>query len=279
MHFFSPSSPEQVFDLLDEFGPGAVILAGGTDLLVKIRRTGSWPKALIWLGKLGGGGVCENNGNIIIGAMATAALLERRLVSQIPLLAVGAGQIGGAQIRNMATVAGNLANGSPAADMALCLLTLDAQVLLMSKTNRRSLPISDFFRGPGRTALQLNEIIYAISVPLPEPEMTQWFRKVGPRSRHFISRVAVAGTFRSYPEGGFAVRIGLGAVSPTPVRATAAESYLNSIDVPGEEEILTASLIASEEDCSPIDDFRSSAGYRRKVVKNLVRQFLQQGKN
>jgi carbon-monoxide dehydrogenase medium subunit len=279
VRFFAPTTEEEALSLLDSFAGRASILAGGTDLLVRIRRENVFPEAAISLGNLPWTEVAIAARVVRIGAMATATMLHRQLVNHVPALSSAAAQIGGAQIRNMATVGGNIANASPAADMALTLLALDADVKIVSPNGPRDVPLRKLLRGPGETSLRPTEVIRAISVPVAPSSERHWFRKIGPRSRHFISRVSLAGTVEPRANSGYRVRLALGAVAPTPVRARAAEEYLQSVATLGRREIDTAARLAAEDDCAPIDDFRGTARYRRTVVRNLVTQFLNETAN
>jgi carbon-monoxide dehydrogenase medium subunit len=276
VHFFAPTSEEEALKLLESFAGRASILAGGTDLLVQIRREKVFPEALVSLRNLHWTEVETTPQTVRIGAATTAATVCIQLNAKLPLLTTAAGQIGGAQIRNMATIGGNVANASPAADMALALLALDAELQIVSAKGSRTVTLGALFVEPGRTSLQPTEIIRAISVPVPRGTTRQWFKKVGPRSRHFISRVSVAGIVESGIGSGYRVRLALGAVAPTPVRAHATEEYLRSVSTLGTHEIDTAACLAAEKDCAPIDDFRGGARYRRMVIRNLVARFLQE---
>lgn len=276
MRFFAPTSKDEALKLLESFTGRASILAGGTDLLVRIRRENMFPEALVSLGNLHWTEVEKTPRTVRIGAATTATMLCRQLNASLPLLASAAAQIGGAQIRNMATLGGNIANASPAADMALALLALDADVQIVAPSGSQTVPLAALFVGPGRTSLQPTEIIRAISVPVPPGTTRQWFKKIGPRSRHFISRVSLAGTLETGSDSGLRVRLALGAVAPTPVRAHAAEAYLRTVSTLGTHEIDTAACLAAEKDCAPIDDFRGGARYRRMVIRNLVARFLEE---
>ncbi len=274
MRFLIPHTADEALRIKHELGSRARVLAGGTDLMVRLRRDRAWPEAILSLAALGWDTISSSNDSILLGATVTAADLSSSVVDDLSMLAKAAGEVGGAQVRNMATLGGNVVNASPAADMALCLLVLDTEVLIEARTNSRTEALSAFITGPGTTSLKVDELVRGFRLVPPDRSARQWFRKVGPRSRHFISNVAVAGMVRPRRDGEVDVRIGLGSVAPTPIRARCAEKYLNSLDSVGPDEIARAALLAAEEDCSPIDDHRASAEYRRRVVHNLVYQFL-----
>jgi len=273
MILLAPQSVQSLHTAL-EANTDATILAGGTDLLVKIRREQIYPDTIISLGSLGWNRIQRNQSTVEIGSMVTAAQLSTYDCSDVDVLSRAASQVGGMQIRNMATVGGNVVNASPAADMALALLALDADVTIMGRETERRVSLRDFFTGPGQTVLSTGEIVRSFQIPIRSNTTIQWFRKVGPRSRHFISRVALAavGTLEN---GTFSrIRIALGSVAPIPRRALQTERYLKTVKLLGENEIETAAKIASSEDCSPISDHRSSEEYRRRVVFNIIREFL-----
>lgn len=272
LEYHAPSCEPEALELRQTWGEEIWPLAGGTDLVVRARREG-WPRALLSLRHLPWRGIGVTPEGVVVGALTTATTLEREAPALLPLLASAASWHGGPQVRNRATVGGNIANASPAADMALALLVLDAQVELVSAAGARWVTLREFFVGPGHTILQPTELVRAVRVPPLPPDARCWFRKVGPRSRHFISRVAVAGLFSPGPPR--QVRIGLGAVGPTPLRALETERYLSGLDRLSEAEVEVAGSLASAE-CSPIDDVRASAEYRRHVVGVLVRRFVRE---
>ncbi len=175
-------------------------------------------------------------------------------------------------MRARATIGGNVANGSPAADLALCLLVLDASVEAVSVRGTRVIPLRAFFQGPKLTALADDELIRRILVPPHDPSARGWFAKVGPRARHFISRVALAGLFVPRSPS-VDLRIGLGAVAPTPIRAWDAERYAASCVTLGPSQRRTIVELARRA-CCPIDDVRASAAYRCAVAEVLVDRFL-----
>lgn len=273
VQYFAPRTERDAIDLRARFGAGVRPLAGGTDLLVSLRR-GVRPAAILSLRHLGWNRITREGATIVLGSTTTAAAIAREMGGALPLLAEAASWLGGPQVRNRATIGGNLANGSPAADLALCLVVLEAEVELVSVRGHRRLPVSEFMRGPKVTALADDELLRTVRVPVPDPASRPWFGKLGPRSRHFISRVAVAALLTPCADG-TNVRIGLGAVAPTPIRARGAERFASGQSRWGRREIEEAARLAAEE-CSPIDDWRASASYRRDLVRALVARFLRE---
>ena len=272
---------EDACALLAKHGAQAELLAGGTDLLVKMKLKNRLPRFLINVKRIPGlDGIRDGGDGLRIGALATAqAIQDSELVrARVPVLARTAGVLGTEQIRSVATLGGNLANASPSAEFGPPLLVLEASVRCLGRGGERTIPIGEFFLAPGKSALRQDEIITEIRVPaVPEHARCVYLK-------HSLRRmdVAMAGAAVYVQlEGDLCreVRIALGAVAPTPFRARAAEAVLRGKTLP--EDRAQAGLfdevarIASGES-SPIDDLRGYAGYRRKIVAMMVKQGLGQ---
>jgi carbon-monoxide dehydrogenase medium subunit len=275
MRFLSPKTLQELMASLQTYS-NSTILAGGTDLLVRIRRERIYPETIISLGALGWNAFRRTDGTVEIDSMVTAAQLLAYDCPELGVLSSAASQVGGAQIRNMATIGGNVVNASPAADMALALVALDADVTIVGPEGERRIHLHEFLRGPGQTTLSNVEVVRSFHIPVNNEISVHWFRKVGPRSRHFISRVALAAVGCKTKDRISSIRIALGSVAPVPLRAKHAERYLETAERIGEEEIETAARMASTEDCKPISDHRSSEEYRRRIVYNIVKEFLRE---
>jgi CO/xanthine dehydrogenase FAD-binding subunit len=256
---------------------GAVPLAGGTDLLVKLSRgAGRLPgfstPVLFLEGCAGLSGIGEAGGALEIGAMTRLAEIAGSPLVH-PALREIVLSIGGPGIRNAATLGGNICNASPAGDTLPFLYAFDAKVRLASPAGERSLPIREFVTGPGRTALRADEIFLRVVVPSWQPAVAYW-RKVGTRRANALTKVSIAG-FADRAGGRLSrVRIALGAVGPTVIRLTEAERLLEGTAV-GTGSAVPADLAAAAARGSvkPIDDQRSTAVYRAEVAGNLVREF------
>ena len=200
------------------------------------------------------------------------------LRAAFPALAQAAGQIGGWQIQNRATLGGNLANASPAGDSLPVLLALDATVVLASVRGLREIPYDGFHAGYRKTALQPGEIVARIRLPLPPAGTVQAFRKVGTREAQAISKVVVAMAGR-IEDGRIAeIRLAAGSVAPTPIRLRAAEDAVRG-QAPGSDAAHIADIadIAGREAAgavTPIDDVRSTAEYRRFALERVVRRMV-----
>jgi len=239
--------------------PGCRPLAGGTDLMVMLhaRTLRPEPRALLDLWSLGElRGIRHVNGALEIGAgeSYTGIIGSDMVRAQLPALVAAARTIGAAQIQNRGTLGGNLANASPAGDTLPVLLAHDAVVV----TDRRTIPIAEFFSGYRKTALAADELITAVRFPLDERVVR--FRKVGTRAAQAISKVVIA-VSRS------PARIAVGSVAEVPLRAAKAEAALANGDVEG-------AVVAVAEDVRPVDDVRSTAAYRRTVTQNVLRSLL-----
>ncbi len=265
-------------ELLDRLvEPGAAVLCGGTDLVVKMRGGLVSPRLLLDVSDLPDlRGIRETGGRVEIGAATTEAeILESEVVRRrFPILVSVLSQLGSVQIRSRGTLGGNLVNASPAADSAIPLLLLDAEVVALGKAGERRIPIESFFKGPGRTALALGEVVRAVSIPLGRADLLPSFHKIG-RRKALIIAIASLGALTTAKGGVLEeVRLAVGSVAPTPLRLRAVEAEVRGKRItPGlvaEARALTARLI------SPIDDVRASAAYRREVTADLVARHLEQ---
>jgi xanthine dehydrogenase small subunit len=255
--------------------PGEVRpVAGGTDVLVRAmdgRQDRSRLFDLTAIPELKG--IEERGGHLWIGAATThTEMMASPLVGRhLPALQPACRVIGGPQIRNRGTLGGNLANASPAADTVPPLYAADAVLELVSVYSRREVPIGDFFTGPGQSVLFPDELILGVRVPL-RPGVRGTFLRLGQRQAQAISKVsvAVAMTFRDgRPDW---VRVALGAVAPTVVRAPRAEAALMA----GGYEGLRQAKAAVKEEIAPIDDLRSTREYRREMAAVLLERAVRQ---
>jgi len=279
--YLAPTALVQALAALGGAG-GAVILAGGTDLMPQ-ENAGkvSDARTLLNIKRVEGlDGIAVDGGALVLGPLVTIAQLQRHpLVKQhAAMLADSADHFASQQIRNSATLGGNICNASPAGDTLPVLLALDAELELASLTRdgaiaRRRVVIDGFFTGPGRTRRGANELLTAVRLPLPPTGQVSTFYKAGTRPALDISTIAIA--FAATRDGAGrlqAVRLALGAVAPTPIRARQAEALL-------EGQVITAALAeqaaqAAAAEATPIDDVRASAWYRRELLHNLTRRIL-----
>ena len=268
-----PQSVADALKLLRDEGP-LVPMAGCTDLYVSLNFGTLKDTRFLNLWNLDALRKIELRGDLLtIGALATHSdLIRSPLVrARIPMLAAAAREVGGVQIQNRGTLGGNVANASPAGDTLPVLSAADAVVVLRSAAGTRRVAFSAFYTGYRQTIRRADELITAFEVPAIHG--AQWFRKVGTRAAQAISKIVVAGVAPSTRRSGRgsappgAVRIALGSVAPTVVRATRTEAALAGGSTLEEAQQILVDEIA------PIDDIRSTAEYRRRVAVNLLARF------
>ncbi|MBI4798088.1 MAG: xanthine dehydrogenase family protein subunit M [Desulfarculus sp.] len=272
-----PQSLSQALDLLEMHRASVRLLAGGTDLVPKLKVGALKVANLVSLqGVPGLGAVAFDEGQgLVIGGTArlaqVAALPEvKRLY---PGLAHACSVMATTQIRNMGTVAGNLANAAPSADTAAPLLAYDARVTATNKKGSRDIPLAQFFAGPGLSVLEPGEIITAITVPPPPPKSGSAYQRLSARSQVDICAVGVAASLSLDGQGRLAhCRLACASVAPTPLRCLEAEEMLSG-QAPGDD-LLDRAAQAAAAAAKPIDDMRASAAYRRQMVEVLSRRVL-----
>ncbi len=264
--------------MLKENGPGGHFLAGGTDLVIAIKEKGLVPKYIVDLKRIPSlSGIREEtDGSLTIGAMTTMRDVEISPVicRRYPFLAQSAAEVGSIQIRNRATVGGNMANATPSADVAPSLLVLGAKARINGTDGERLIDLEDFFRGPGQTVMRPEEILTEVLIPRSDERLVGEYIKFSPREMMDLAYVgvAVAFIFNKAEKKCEGVRVALGAVSPTPMRARKAEAVLEN-QILTEETAEHAGQEASKE-CKPISDVRSSAEYRKEMVRAMTKRAL-----
>jgi len=274
--YHEPTSLREAIELGARFGGDGRFLAGGTDLMVQIHRGRVDPRHVISLQRVPGLEAIAGDGTISIGARVTHRRLERAPDFQGALrgLIEGARVVGGHQVRNVATVGGNIVNASPAADVVVVLLALDARLTCLGPAGERTPALDGFATAPGVTGLGPGELLTRASFPRLAPRSATAFLKTGRRRAMEISIACVAArlTLDADLERCQDVRVALGAVGPTAMRARAAEQYLEGRALT-DAAMLEAGQIAAAE-CRPIGDVRASARYRALLVATLVPRVL-----
>ena len=273
----SPTRLEAAYALLADAAAAWRPLAGGTDLMVQMTgEIGEPPERVldIWaLDELRG--IAVEADALVIGALTTYTELRRSpLVAEfVPALEEAAATIGAAQIQNRGTIGGNIANASPAGDTLPVLLALGAEIELGSAAGERTVAADDFWTGYRVTARRPDELVLRIRIPIA-PDRVVRFRKIGTRRAQAISKVVMALAWTSTTDGGpwTDVRLALGSVAATTIRATAAESVLEGArPTPATADAAAAALIA---ELRPIDDVRSTADYRRAVAGRVLHRLI-----
>ena len=278
--YVKPKSLDEVLKLLAEGTNGKCkIYAGGTDVIPGLkRRETDKPETLVDLKGIPDLDYIDHDEEIglRIGALATIrAVAGSSIVSKhFPLLSQAAGRIASNQVQNRGTIAGNLCSAVPSADSAPALLCLDANLVCAKENGERQIGIDGFFKGPSETVLNRDELLKEIRIP-PMPENSHGvYIKLSPRSRMDLAVVGVAALLGVENGTIGHVKIGLGAVSPTPMRARDAEDRLLGKKA-NDEVISNAARLASEES-KPISDHRASADYRKMMVEVLVKRAIHQ---
>jgi CO/xanthine dehydrogenase FAD-binding subunit len=252
-------------------------LAGGTDLMVLFAAGALQDQALLDLSLIPElRGIRETGAELVFGALATFIDVQECAAAHryLPNLVKSARATGALAIQNRGTLGGNIANASPAADTPPSLLAYGAEVDLVSLRGVRSLPYDRFHLGYKKMDLAQDELLLAIRVPKPTGRSFHYYRKVGTRQALAITKVSLSGWVRVEAGVVAEIRLGLGSVGPTPVRARRAEAALMGrplADLP-----VAAAQTALQEDISPMDDIRSSAHYRRVTAGNLLGQMLRE---
>jgi CO/xanthine dehydrogenase FAD-binding subunit len=275
--FFAPESVDEAVGILHDKGRAARVLAGGTDVMVRIRR-GLIPAectTLVSIHRIAGIRGCRReNGYIVVGAATTASdlLVDPVAAKSAPILAVVANRLASSQIRNVATVGGNLANASPAGDLINPLLLLDARLVLVSAAGRREVPVNEFFTGPGESVLRPDELLVEARCDVPPPERVFRFEKAGTRPAMECSVVTVGLAYTPQDDRLTEVRVAFGSSAPTPLRGRKTEVVLEG-QSPTPEIVESAARTAAQE-VSPISDVRGSECYRRTLAAAFVRRLL-----
>lgn len=276
--YHEPRNLEEVSELLTTLGEGAFILAGGTDLLVEIRERLRDVKHLIDIKRVPGlsGVDYADETGLRFGAMVTAGQLEAApgLAARYPNLHAALKVLASIQVRNRATVIGNICRASPSADTIPPLIADGAAIETWRPGGGRVIPLADFFTGPGRSVLTPGEIATAVTVPSPAPGSRRAYIKHGRRKAMELATVGVAVSLDT--EGGTCTgaRIALGAVGPVVLRAPRAEAILvgSRLDAAA----VSAAAEQAMQECTPISNVRSSAEYRREMVGVLTRRAVSQ---
>ncbi len=276
--YLEPTSPADVCRMLEDRAGRARVLAGGTDLVIQMEAGRHCPEAVLFLGRLSELREIrfDPRDGLTVGAMATLREIELHpaIQERYPVLARGAAEVGSVQIRNLATLGGNMCNASPSADTSPSLLVLDAEVRILGTGGARAVPITQFWTGPGRTVLEPGEIVTGVRVPPPAENTRSFYYKLAVRKAMDLAMVGIAVTVAPRNGGFDQARISLGAVAPTALRVTDAEALVTGRAVT--EEAIEQAAQKAMEAARPISDQRASAEYRREMVGALTRRALRQ---
>lgn len=274
--YFRPASLEKVLELLTLYSGSARILAGGTDLLIQQTPEPSPETILISLRDIEELRqiIQTAEGDIFIGAMLShAEVAQSPLVNQyFPVLVKASDWVGSPSIRNLATIGGNICNASPSADTAPPLLVYEAKTIITSLSGEKKVDLEDFFTGPSTTLLNAGEVLKGFLLR-PKSGWIADYEKIGVRKAMEIAIVNVCVAMAMDEDQRYsAIRIALGAVAPTPIRAKKAEAFLENQKMT--PELIQKCADVAVEETKPISDIRASADYRKEMVRFLVRKML-----
>lgn len=274
--YLAPQTLQETLELLDKHGEMSKLMAGGTDLIVSLRAREQLPKNVIDIK-----GVKElhelsydDKRGLSVGAAVTLnKLIHHDATSKnFPVLKEAVSTIGDFEIRNRATLAGNICNASPAADSAPALLVLDASVNIAGRKGKRTVPIREFFAGVKKTILANNEMVTSISVPTPPNGSVGGYVKARRTVGEDLAVVGVGAVVTPIGKGGRNVRLAYASVAPTPVRALEAEKVFES-NKPLDQ-LLDQALSIVRKTVSPISDVRGGKEYRVNLVEVLTRRLI-----
>jgi len=274
--YFAPETLQETLELLDRQGQESKLMAGGTDLIVSLRARERLPKNVIDIK-----GVKElhellydEERGLSVGAAVTLnRLIHHEAVSNnFPILTEAVSTIGDFEIRNRATLAGNICNASPAADSAPALLVLEANVNVASRERKRTVPIGEFFTGVKKTVLADNEMVTSINVPTPPEGSVGGYLKARRNIGEDLAVVGAGGLATPTGKAGRSVRLAYASVAPTPLRAFEAEKVFESTKPL--DKLLEQAMPIVRKTVSPISDVRGGKEYRVNLVEVLTKRLL-----
>lgn len=274
--YYEPASVKECSQLLEEYGPDARLLAGGTDLIVRLRSRALKVKTVISLNAIPElGRFYTNEAGLHIGAMARLMAISKSelFTGAWQVVKKGAGNVSSMQVRNVATIGGNTCNASPSADTVPGLIVADAAVWITGPQGDRQLPLEQFFTGPGKTVLGRGELVTGFHLPRLGPGNGAVYKKYAIRGDTDIAIIGVGGRLKVNATGVIEeAKLALGAVAPTPLRAVAAEKILLG-------QALTDGLVneaaqAAADACAPITDARATKEYRKEMIRVWTRHVL-----
>jgi carbon-monoxide dehydrogenase medium subunit len=276
--FLEPRTAAEASAMLVEHGEGARAIAGGTSLVLMLRHRLADLSHLVDVGRLPelSGVRFDADGTLRIGALTTHGEVAKHpeIRTHFQVISDMARQVANPQIRNVATIGGNLCYGDPASDPPTCLVALGARVRVVRGKEEREIPLDGFFKGYYENALGLGDVVAQIVVPpIPRQGIALYTRFITTQAEGRPLAAAGLRVVRASPDAWSEVRLSLGAVVPAPKRAREAEAFLTGRPLTPEVLAQAANLVAKNID--PIDDFRAGAGYRREITRVVVRRMLE----
>lgn len=278
--YLQPATTSEAISLLAKYNGKAKLIAGGTDLVTQMRQKQTRPQFVIDMTSIPGLSYIDydDKQGLKIGALTPIRSLEMsaELRQYYPAIAQAAGQLGSVAIRNVATLGGNLCNAAPSAETAPSLIASGAKARTAGPDGERVVPLEDFFTGPGGTILKTGELLIEIQAPAPSPFTKGVYLKHGIRGSIDLAIVGVAVVLTRDAKNKACqnIKIALGAVAPTPMRARNAEQMISGKII--DETLISNSAQAASEEARPISDVRASAPYRKEMVKVFTRRALRE---
>lgn len=272
-----PKTIKEAVALLQE--RGAAVLAGGTDLLLRMKGREYGPRIVVDIKRIRGFDELRTTpkGDLVIGPVVTMRQIERagEVRRDFQAIAQGAEVVGSVQIRNRATLVGNVCNAAPSADTSPGLLALGARVRIAGPAGRRSLGLDHFFTGPGQTALKRGELVTGVALPAVGPRTGSAYVRHTTRGAMDIAAVGVGVALTLADDGKVCEKmaIALGAVAPTTMRARAAERLVRGLTIT--PQLIAAAAEKAADEARPISDVRASAGFRRELVRVLTGRMIE----
>ena len=275
--FFSPSTSDELSKLLLEY-PEARLLAGGTDLCLEFTQFLRDAQILIHTGRVKDLATVElNDKSLVLGAAVTYSHAADQLISLYPDLKELIERLGSLQVRNQATIAGNIGNASPIGDMPPVLIALGAELVLRKGNERRTIAIEDYFIKYKVTTLQTSEFIEKIIIPRPSPLSEFKAYKISKRLEDDISATCGAFNVQIEQSAVSSIKIAFGGMAEIPKRAKHCEQAL--LNQPWNSKSIERAIVELKKDFSPISDFRASANYRLEVSQNMLRRLYLETEN
>lgn len=275
--YFKPDDAEKICSLLKAHGEDVQVLAGGTDLIVGMQEKHLEPEYVVDVKNLAGIDEItydEAEGILKIGAATKLnTIVTSKLVRKHwEVLAEAARTVGSYQIRNRATLGGNVCNASPSADTLPSLLALEAKVKIVGREGSRIVPIENFFVGPGENILKSDEIVTEIQIPEPENTQEGVYIKKSRRKAVDLAIIGVS-VVGEKVDAGYRFKVALGAVAPTPLRVKEVEEILNNNEI--NEDVIEDAAKKARELVSPITDLRGTKEYRVKMVESQTKEAIE----
>lgn len=273
--YIAPENLTEALQAKRKIGADARVIAGGTDLILRMRDAVLSPSLLIDLRRISLDDIELGDDGMRLGAFVSFSQIldSGDIARHFPALQAACREFAGPPIRNRGTLGGNIVNASPAADLVPPLIAYDASIVLQSSGNDRELPLGDFFAGPGQSVIKPDEILTEIRLPLMPSSSAATFIKLGQRRSMAISQVNLATRLTVDDSAAISeARIVLGAVAPVPMRAVAAEEML--LGKEPAEKLIGEAAVKAREEVTPISDVRATLDYRLEMTEVLVRRAL-----